>query len=135
MAADTSVKVSPETKRGLDELQAFLTRESGQKVTLQALQAALVDLGREEQDRLLAAFADRAPALSKAQVDRVLSRSFDFPLDVAPEELDDLVYGFPHGGDAAATPGARRLAARLRKSRAARPAAPRQGRRKRRRGT
>lgn len=92
----TSIKVAPDTKRLLDELQADLTREVGRKVTLQELTGALAELGHRERDRLVAAFVDRPPRLTKAQVRRLLSRAFDGPPTRA-DDLDRWIYGKPHG--------------------------------------
>lgn len=129
--AATSIKVEAETKRLLDDLQADLTRETGRKVTLQELTRALAEMASENRSRLIATFVDRPRRLTKAQVDRLLALRIDAPIDVKPEELDDFIYGFPYGTDEPATPGAERLARRLRAARR-KPAPKQKGRRRRR---
>jgi hypothetical protein len=114
--ASTSIKVEADTKRALDELQAVVAGELGRKVTLQELTAVLARLGQSETDRVIAAFVDRAPRRSPAEARRLVAKyagSIEFPIRVAPEELDDLIYGFPHGHDRPATQAARRLHRRL----------------------
>lgn len=108
--AATSIKVQPDTKRALDELQAELTQELGRKVTLQELTEALTRLGAQEKDRLLAAFVDRPRQVTEAQLRRLRKLQFDagFPPQ-GDWDLDDIIYGFPHGPDEPVTPGARRF--------------------------
>lgn len=108
--AATSIKVQADTKRALDQLQAELTQEVGRKVTLQELTEALARLGTQQKDRLLAAFVDRPRKVSAAQLRRLRKLQFDagFPPQ-GDWDLDDLIYGFPHGPDEPVTPGARRF--------------------------
>lgn len=109
----TSIKVQGETKRALDALQAELTTALGRKVTLQELAGVLAELGLRESDRVLAAFEDRPRKLNAAQLRRLGARTIDFPVPTDAADLDDLIYGFPHGLGEPATPGARRLRRRM----------------------
>lgn len=128
--ASASIKVEGDTKRLLDELQAELTQQVGRKVTLQEVTKVVAELAAQDRERLLAAFVDRPRKLTKAQVDRLLSLRVDAPFHLEPEEMDDLIYGFPHGPDEPVTPGARRLHRRIRSAKArTSPSRKRRGRR------
>lgn len=107
--AATSIKVQPDTKRALDELQAQLTQEVGRKVTLQELTDALARLGAQEKDRLLAVFVDRPRKVTEAQLRRLRKLQFRSGLPQGDWDLDDIIYGFPGGLDDPVTPGARRF--------------------------
>lgn len=92
-----SIKVQAETKRALDLLQGEVTSAVGRKVTLQEVAAVLARMGLEERERVIAAFEDRPPRASPGQLRRLLRLRIRGgpPTDAA--DLDDLIYGAPHG--------------------------------------
>lgn len=107
----TSIKVQPDTKRLLDELQAELTQASGRKVTLQDLIGALARTGAQDTERLLSVFADKPRSVTNAQLRRL--RALRIRSGFPPQgdwDLDDIIYGFPHGMEWPVTPGAKRFA-------------------------
>lgn len=95
--AATSIKVDAETKRALDKLQAHLTEHAQRKVTQQEITRILVEQAEQDPERLVAMFTDPWEGLSPAQVRRVMSRRLKTTVRTDATDLDEAIYGDPHG--------------------------------------
>lgn len=89
----TSVKMSERAKSKLEELQARIKLETGEKPTQQELLDRIVDRAVETEADLVDSFKDDGPDLTDEEIERWLSgtTASGDPLD--EEDIDDVLYG------------------------------------------
>ena len=91
----TSVKLRVEAKRKLEELQARL-RLRGVKASLHDILEKLIELGIEEEERLVDMF--RTETTEEDPMLRLLERPTDWGVRDASIRIDEVLYGGDLGG-------------------------------------
>ena len=86
----TTVKVKVEAKRKLEELQARL-RLHGVKARLHEILEKLIEMGVEEEDRLLSKFT--AEAVEEDPMLKLLDKPVDWGIKDASIKIDEALYG------------------------------------------
>lgn len=89
----TSVKMSERTKSRLEELQAKIKLETGEKVTQQRLLDRIVERAIETEAELVDSFRDEGPDLTDEEIERWLSGTSDWGVETSEEEIDEILYG------------------------------------------
>ena len=89
----TSVKITIETKKKLEKLQALLTLTLGRKITFQEIMNIVIDKGLEDFDSIVQRFSKKKK-LSKDEIEKVLSEiPMDLGVETSEEDIDKTVYG------------------------------------------
>ncbi len=91
----TSVKIRVEAKRRLEELQARL-RLRGVRAGLHEILEKLIELGVEEEERLLSKF--KPGALEEDPMLELLEKPLDWGVKDASVKIDEALYGGGIGG-------------------------------------
>lgn len=89
----TSVKISRESKRLLDTLQARLVIATGRKYSQQELLDVMVRLSSEKQDELIGIIEDIRLPLPPEAVDRLMEMPVDWGVETEEAEIDAVLYG------------------------------------------
>jgi len=89
----TSVKISGESKRLLDTLQARLVIATGKKISQQELLDALVRLSTERKDELFGLIAGVRLPLPPEEVEKLMKIPTDWGVETREEEIDTILYG------------------------------------------
>jgi len=88
----TSVKISLESKKRLEQLQAMLTLKLGRKIPQHEILDALIKLGTSNIDDLIKYFSKLKFPLSSSEMSKVLSLSSDWGVKTSEKEIDKVVY-------------------------------------------
>ncbi len=89
----TSVKISRESKRLLDTLQAKLVIAMGKKVSQQELLDTLVRLSAEREDELFGLIAGVRLPLPPEESEKLMEMPTDWGVETREEEIDMHLYG------------------------------------------
>lgn len=93
----TSVKMGEKTKSHLEDLQALIKLETGQKVTQQRLLEVLIEEAYASREDVIAHFQDEWEGLSPEEAKRWASWSIPKGEPISEEDLDDVIYQEPAG--------------------------------------
>jgi len=88
----TTVKISKETSRKLETLQARTRLRSGQRVTKQSLIEDLVERASQEDEPLILLKAPRFPVPDKVRK-LILQAPFDWGIETREEDIDRMLSG------------------------------------------
>lgn len=88
----TSVKISLESKKRLEQLQAMLTLKLGRKIPQHEILDALIKLGTSNIDDLIKYFSKLKFPLSPSEIRKVLSLPSDWGVRTSEKEIDKVVY-------------------------------------------
>lgn len=99
----TSVKISWESKRLIDTLQARLVIATGKKVSQQELLDTLVRLSAERDDELFRLIAGVRLPLPPEEVEKLMKIPTDWGVETREEEIDIHLYGRKSSKHAATT--------------------------------
>lgn len=88
----TSVKLGEDTKDMLEQLQAELRLERGQKVTQQELLDRIVRREFESKEALFDSFDDDFEGLSEAEIEAFLSETFESGVETTEDDIDRILY-------------------------------------------
>lgn len=88
----TSVKVDERTKDRLEQLQATIKLETGQKVTQQELLDRIVAREFDSKAALIDSFRDEWEGLSEAEIEQWLSGTMATGDSVDEDDIDRIVY-------------------------------------------
>lgn len=89
----TSVKVDEETKSRLEELQAEIRLETGEKVTQQDILAQLVERGYESRDEFIASFAPNRVPVDEDDKAAIHNGMIASGTETDEEDIDEILYG------------------------------------------
>ena len=89
----TSVKVTDRTKDRLEELQAKIRLETGEKITQQELLERMVTRPYASDKDLIDSFRDEFEPLSEAEVEQWLSGTVASGVETDEEDIDQILYG------------------------------------------
>ena len=89
----TSVKMSEEGKRILDNLQARLLLATGKKISQRELLDTLVKLSAEREDELFTFITGVKLPLPPEEVEKLMMFPTDWGVETKEEELDIYLYG------------------------------------------
>jgi len=89
----TSVKISRESKRILDTLQAKLLLTTGKKISQQDLLDKLVRFSAERDDELFRLIAGVRLPLPPKEADKLMKLPTDWGVETREEEIDIYIYG------------------------------------------
>jgi hypothetical protein len=89
----TSVKISGESKRLIDTLQARIVIATGKKISQQELLDALVRLSTEREDEILGLIAGARLPLPPEEAEKLMSLPTDWGVETREEEIDAHLYG------------------------------------------
>ena len=89
----TSVKMSRETKRLLDTLQARLVLATGRKYSQQELLDMALRLSSERPDELLKLEGRHPLPLTPEEVDRIMESPIDWGVETKEGDIDPTLYG------------------------------------------
>jgi len=93
----TSVKMSGESKRLLDTLQARLVIATGKKISQQELLDTLVRLSTEREHELFGLIAGVRLPLPPEEVEKLMKIPTDWGVETREEEIDTILYGLKSG--------------------------------------
>lgn len=88
----TSVKIDERTKDRLEQLQATIKLETGQKVTQQELLDRIVAREFDSKAALIDSFRDEWEGLSEAEIEQWLSGTMATGDSVDEDDIDRIVY-------------------------------------------
>jgi len=88
----TSVKLGEDAKDKLEQLQAELRLERGQKVSQQELLDRIVSREFESKEALFDSFADDFEGLSDEDIEAFLSNTFDSGVETTEDDIDRILY-------------------------------------------
>lgn len=88
----TSVKVDDETKSRIEELQAKVKLETGEKVTQQEVIRRLVRCEFGSEEAFVDSFRDAEVPLSEEAIERYLSYTFSSEEPIEEEDIDRILY-------------------------------------------
>lgn len=91
----TTVRIREEDKAKLDQLQAKITLETGEKPSLEEVLHRLVELGEERELELVQ--QAQARSLTDNEKEKVLEATHDLGFPTREEDIDDILYGGPEG--------------------------------------
>lgn len=89
----TSVKMDDDTKSDLEELQAEIRLETGQRVTQQEILSRIVERAVESKDDLIDSFRDEAPELGPAEREAFHEGTVASGKRTTEEDIDAELYG------------------------------------------
>lgn len=89
----TSVKISRESKRLLDTLQARLVIATGRKYSQQDLLDMMVKLSSERQDELVGIMENVRLPLPQEAVESLMEMPVDWGVETDEAEIDTVLYG------------------------------------------
>ena len=90
--AITTVRISDDASRKLDQLQARLRLKTGRRVTKQSIIEGLVERALEEEEPVILLKAPKYPLPKKIQK-MILEAPFDWGVETREEDIDRLLYG------------------------------------------
>lgn len=90
--AITTVRISDDASRKLDQLQARLRLKTGRRVTKQSIIEGLVERALEEEEPVILLKAPNYP-LPKQIQKMILEAPFDWGLETREEDIDRILYG------------------------------------------
>jgi len=89
----TSVKITSETKKKLEKLQALLTLTLGEKIALQEIMDVIIDKSLKDLDSIVQHFSKRKK-LSEKDIQKILSEiPMDLDVETSEEDIDKALYG------------------------------------------
>jgi hypothetical protein len=100
----TSVKISGESKRLIDTLQARLVIATGKKISQQELLDTLVRLSTERKDELFGLIAGVRLPLTPEEVEKLMKIPTDWGVETREEEIDTILYGLKSAKHAEPSP-------------------------------
>jgi hypothetical protein len=89
----TAVKVDEDAKDRLEELQAKIRLETGQKVTQQELLSRLIDDAYESREDVIDSFRRPTVPLNEEEKAAMQQGRFSSGVDTDEEDIDDILYG------------------------------------------
>jgi hypothetical protein len=89
----TAVKVDEDAKDRLEELQAEIRLETGQKVTQQELLSRLIDDAYESREEVIESFRQSTIPLSEEEKAAMQEGRFSSGVDTDEDDIDDILYG------------------------------------------
>jgi len=89
----TAVKVDDEAKAHLEELQAQIRLEAGQKVTQQELLSRIIDDAYDDREEVIDSFNESTVPASEAEIGAFLDGTFDSGVETDEADIDDILYG------------------------------------------
>ena len=98
------MKISVESKRLIDTLQARLVITTGKKISQQELLDTLVRLTAEREDELFRLIAGVRLPLPPEEVEKLMETPTDWGVETREEEIDVHLYGQDRGQPAENTP-------------------------------
>jgi hypothetical protein len=100
----SSVKISGESKRLIDTLQARLVIATGKRISQQELLDALVRLSTEREDELFGLIAGVRLPLPTEEVEKLMKIPTDWGVETREEEIDTILYGLKSAKHAEPSP-------------------------------
>jgi hypothetical protein len=91
----TTVRIREADKQVLDELQARIRLESGERVPLEEVLHRVLDFARDHEDELVDRYPP--PDLSDEELERIMEISWDFGEETREEDIDETLYGGEDG--------------------------------------
>ena len=89
----TAVKVDDDAKSRLEELQAEIRLQTGQKVTQQELLTRLIDDAYESREEVIDSFRESSVPLSEAEKEAMREARFNSGVETDEDDIDDILYG------------------------------------------
>jgi len=86
-----TIRISLESKKKLDKLQAVLSRLLGRKITKKDILEALIDTAETNIDELIRYFS-RRKMLSIEDLEKIFELAEDLSVETSEEDIDDVVY-------------------------------------------
>jgi len=89
----TAVKVDDEAKAHLEELQAQIRLEVGQKVTQQELLSRIIDDASDSRADVVASFRESTVPLTDEQKEAMRRGRVSSGVETDEDDIDDILYG------------------------------------------
>ena len=89
----TAVKLGDDAKSRLEELQAEIKLQTGEKVTQQEILSRLIDEAYESKSEFIESFREAAVPLSEEEREAFHSGMFASGVETDEEDIDDILYG------------------------------------------
>lgn len=89
----TSVKISEDAKRLLDQLQAKIVLSTGRKASQEEILDTIVKLSSEREEELIIRLAGVELPLSPRDIETLLKFSSKWGVSTSEEEIDQTLYG------------------------------------------
>ncbi|MFB6211018.1 MAG: hypothetical protein ABEI76_05725 [Halobacteriales archaeon] len=89
----TAVKVDEDAKARLEELQAEIRLQTGQKVTQQELLTRLIDDAYESRMDVIDSFRETTVPLSETEKEAMHRGRIKSGVETDEEDIDDILYG------------------------------------------
>jgi len=89
----TAVKVDDEAKAHLEELQAQIRLEVGQKVTQQELLSRIIDDAYDSRADVVASFRESTVPLTDEQKEAMRRGRVSSGVETDEDDIDDILYG------------------------------------------
>lgn len=89
----TAVKVDADAKSRLEELQAEIRLETGEKITQQELLSRLIDDAYESREEIIESFRDTSVPLSEAEKTAMGEGRIQSGVETDEDDIDDILYG------------------------------------------
>ena len=88
----TSVKMDEETKSKVEELQAEIKLETGEKVTQEEVLRRVVDTAYTSKGEIIDAFRDTVP-VEEDKIEEFHDGTSDWGVETDEDEIDEILYG------------------------------------------
>ncbi len=89
----TAVKVDEDAKSRLEELQAEIRLQTGERVTQQELLSRLIDDAYDSRGDLIDSFRTSPLPLSEAEKERMRRGRISSGVETDEDDIDDVLYG------------------------------------------
>ena len=89
----TAVKVDEAAKDRLEELQAEIRLETGEKVTQQALLSRIIDDAYESREEVVDSFRASTVPLTDDEKEAMREGRFSSGVETDEDDIDDILYG------------------------------------------
>jgi hypothetical protein len=89
----TAVKVDADAKSRLEELQAEIRLETGEKITQQELLSRLIDDAYESREELIESFGQTTVPLTEAEKEAMGRGRIQSGVETDEDDIDDVLYG------------------------------------------
>ncbi|MGQ4915793.1 MAG: hypothetical protein ACP6IU_13765 [Candidatus Asgardarchaeia archaeon] len=86
-----TIRISLESKKKLDKLQAVLSRLLGRKLIKEEILEALIDTAETNIDELIRYFS-RRKKFSIEDLEKIFELAEDLGVETSEEDIDDIVY-------------------------------------------
>ncbi|MDY6775462.1 MAG: hypothetical protein SV253_05220 [Halobacteria archaeon] len=89
----TSIKIDEETKSKIEELQAKIKLETGEKATQEEILEGVVSYALSTEEDIIDSFRDKTVPLSDEEIEEFHGGTSNWDEDLKENDLDEVLYG------------------------------------------